>query len=155
MLWLPVAEPDLTVGPTVLITGRVLAVAAGHPLAERGSASLEDLADNHVADFGPDAPAYWVDAMVPLRTPLGRRVPRGPRARTLHEILSLVAAGRCVHPLGEIAARYNRPPGIVFLPVHDAPPLRFALTWRSATDDPALHALARTAAGLGPVTLAP
>ncbi|MGA5895104.1 LysR family transcriptional regulator [Streptomyces venetus] len=155
VLWQPVAEPDLTVGPTVLTTGRVLAVAAGHPLAERGHASLEDLADNHVADLGPDAPDYWVDAMVPLRTPLGRRVPRGPLARTFHEILSLVAAGRCVHPLGEIAARYNRPPGIVFLPVHDAPPLRFALTWHSANDDPALHALARAAAGLGPITLTP
>ncbi|MER5204096.1 hypothetical protein [Streptomyces sp. NPDC002825] len=81
-------------------------------------------------------------------TPLGRRVPRGPLARTF-------AAGRCVHPLGEIAARYNRPPGIVFLPVHDAPVLRFALTWHSANEDPALHALARTAAGLGPIPLTP
>ncbi|MER6159565.1 hypothetical protein ABT147_29120 [Streptomyces sp. NPDC001868] len=52
MLWLSVAEPDLTVGPTVLTGGRVLAVAEDHPLAERGTASLEDLADNHVVDLG-------------------------------------------------------------------------------------------------------
>ncbi|WP_330291220.1 LysR family transcriptional regulator [Streptomyces sp. NBC_00576] len=153
VLWLPVAEPDLTVGPTVLTGGRVLAVAADHPLAERGTASLEDLGDNHVVDFGPDAPEYWVTTMVPTRTPLGRRIPRGPVARTFHEILSLVASGQCVHPLGEIAARYNRPPGIVFLPVHDAPTIHFALTWRSTADGPTLRALAQTAADLGPISL--
>lgn len=153
VLWLPVAEPDLTVGPTVLTGGRVLAVAADHPLAERGRASLEDLADNHVVDLGPEAPEYWVASMVPTRTPLGRRIPRGPAARTFHEILSLVAAGRCVHPLGEIAARYNKPPGIVFLPLHDAPTLEWALTWRTTADGPTIRALAQTAADLGPIAL--
>ncbi|ROQ66337.1 LysR family transcriptional regulator [Streptomyces sp. 840.1] len=153
VLWLPVAEPDLTVGPTVLTGGRVLAVSADHPLVARGAASLEDLADNQVVDLGPEPPEYWVAAMVPHRTPLGRRIPRGPAARTFHEILSLVAAGHCVHVLGEIAARYNNPPGIAFLPLHDAPALEWALTWRTGTDNPALHALARTAAALGPTAL--
>ncbi|MER7500932.1 LysR family substrate-binding domain-containing protein [Nonomuraea pusilla] len=153
VLWLPVAEPDLTVGPTVLTGGRVLAVPEGHPLAGRGAASLEDLADNHVVDLGPDAPEYWVASMVPTHTPLGRRIPRGPGARTFHEILSLVAAGHCVHPFGEIAARYNRPPGVVFLPIRDAPALRWALTWRSTADNAAIHALAQTAADLGSIVL--
>lgn len=153
VLWLPVAEPDLTVGPTVLTGGRVLAVAADHPLARRGSASLEDLADNHVVDLGPEAPEYWVASMVPTRTPLGRRIPRGPAARTFHEILSLVAAGRCVHPLGDLAARYNKPPGIVFLPLHDAPTLAWALTWRTTADSPAIRALAQTATDVGPIAM--
>ncbi len=153
VLWLPVAEPDLTVGPTVYIGGRVLAVSADHPLAERGTASLEDLADYRVVDLGPDAPEYWVASMVPTRTPSGRRVPRGPAARTFHEVLSLVGSGRCVHPLGEIAARYHSPPGIVFLPMPDAPDLHWALAWRSTADSPAIRALARTAADLGPITL--
>lgn len=152
VLWLPVAEPDLVVGPTVLTCGRVLAVASDHPLAERGTASLEDLADHHVVDLGPEAPEYWLASMVPTRTPLGRRIPRGPVARTFHEILSLVASGHCVHPLGELAARYNRPPGITFLPLPEAPTLEFALTWRTDADTSALRALARTAADLGPVT---
>jgi hypothetical protein len=153
VLWLPIAEPDLTVGPTVLTGGRVLAVSADHPLAERGTASLEDLADNHVVDLGPDAPEYWVSAMAPVRTPSGRRVPRGPVARTFHEILSLVASGQCVHPFGEVAARDNRPPGIVFVPMPDAPGLQWALTWRTSNDGPAIRALARTAAALGPIAL--
>ncbi|WP_433466090.1 LysR family transcriptional regulator [Spirillospora sp. CA-128828] len=153
VLWLPVAEPDLTVGPTVLTGGRVLAVSADHPLTERGTATLEDLADNHVVDLGPDAPEYWVASMVPSRSPSGRRIPRGPIARTFHEILSLVASGQCVHPLGEIAARYNSPPGIVFLPMPDAPTLQWALTWRSTADSPIIRALAQTAADLGPISL--
>ncbi|MFF5372046.1 LysR family transcriptional regulator [Streptomyces sp. NPDC013187] len=153
VVWLPVSEPDLTVGPTVLTGARVLAVAADHPLAARGSASLEDLADNRVVDLGPDAPEYWVASMVPLRTPLGRRVPRGPIARTFHEVLTLVASGECVHPLGEVAARYNNPPGIVFLPLPDAPALPWALVWRSTADNPTIRTLAETAADLGPITL--
>ncbi|MFI6894676.1 LysR family transcriptional regulator [Streptomyces sp. NPDC050256] len=153
VLWLPVAEPDLVVGPTVLTGGRVLAVSAHHPLAGHGTASLEDLADNQVVDLGPAAPEYWVSAMAPTRTPLGRRIPRGPAARTFHEILSLVASGHCVHPLGEVAARYNNPPGIVFLPIRDAPAIHFALTWRSDNDGPVIRALAQAAADLGPIAL--
>ncbi|MFI9506180.1 LysR family transcriptional regulator [Nocardia sp. NPDC052566] len=153
VLWLPVLEPDITVGPTVLTGRRLLAVATGHPLAERGSASLEDLADYRVADFGQDAPEYWVSSMVPTRTPQGRRIPRGPLARTFHEIVSLVASGQCVHPLGEIAARYNTPPGIVFLPMPDAPELQWALTWRTTADNAAIRAMARTAAEFGPIQL--
>ncbi|MET8866086.1 LysR substrate-binding domain-containing protein [Nonomuraea sp. NPDC004580] len=153
VLWLPVAEPDLTVGPTVLTSGRVLAVAAGHRLAGRGGVSLEDLAGERVADLGPAAPEYWLESMVPARTPSGRRIPRGPAARTFNEILTLVAAGHCVHPLGELAARYNNPPGVVFVPIHDAPILRFALVWPSVADSPAVRALARTAAALGPVAM--
>ncbi|MGY1898694.1 LysR family transcriptional regulator [Nocardia gipuzkoensis] len=153
VLWLPVIEPDLTVGPTVLTGRRLLAVATDHPLAQRGSASQEDLADNRVVDFGPDAPDYWVASMVPTHTPQGRRIPRGPIARTFHEILSLVSSGQCVHPLGELAARYNSPPGIAFLPMPDAPELQWALIWRSTADSAAIRALARTAADFGPIQL--
>ncbi len=153
VLWLPVGEPDLTVGPTVLTSARVLAVSTDHPLAERGIAYLEDLADNRVVDLGPAAPEYWVASMVPTHTPLGRRVPRGPTARTFHELLSLVATGQCVHPLGEIAARYNSPPGITFLPMPDAPVLNWALVWRSTADNAAIRALAGVATEIGPARM--
>lgn len=126
---------------------------AEHPLAGRDTVSLEDLADNQVADVGPDAPEYWIASMVPTRTPLGRRIARGPVAHTFHEILSLVAAGLCVHPLGVLAARYNSHPGIMFVPIHDAPDLPLALIWRSTADSPTIRALAETAADVGPVPL--
>ncbi|MFF3208698.1 hypothetical protein [Streptomyces sp. NPDC002962] len=57
MLWLPVPEPVSTVGPTVLTGGRVLAVAADHPLAERGKPRRwKTSATTKFIDFGPDAP---------------------------------------------------------------------------------------------------
>ncbi|MEU6443816.1 LysR family transcriptional regulator [Streptomyces sp. NPDC047046] len=48
LLWLPVREPDVTVGPVVLTEGRVLAVATQHPLAGRTDVELEDLGDHPV-----------------------------------------------------------------------------------------------------------
>ncbi|WP_280247775.1 hypothetical protein [Nocardia abscessus] len=45
---------------------------------------------------------------------------------------------QCVHPLGELAARYNKPPGIAFLPMPDAFELQWALTWRSTADSAAI-----------------
>lgn len=92
LLWRPVHEPDLSVGPTVLTEGRVLAVTTASPLAERESVSLEDLGELRLLDPGPEAPAYWFEAMVPAYTPSGRRIARGPVARTFHELLALIAA---------------------------------------------------------------
>jgi DNA-binding transcriptional LysR family regulator len=151
VLWLPVAEPDLTVGPTVLTGGRVLAVSTNHPLADRGSVSLEDLADNHVVDLGPEAIEYWVSTMVPTRA----RPPHPPRARRTDLPRDpLPGHGRTRRP----PARRNRrplqqPPGIAFLPIHDAPTIQFALTWCSNNDSPVIRALAQTAADLGPISL--
>lgn len=154
LLWLPVREPDLTVGPVVLTESRVLAVAADHSLASRGSASLEDLGDHLVVDGGGDLPGYWVEAMIPWHTPSGRRIPRGPSARTFHEVLSLVAAGRCVSPLNAHVSRYYNHPGVVLLPIVDAPATRWALTWHTASESPHIRALAQTARDLGGTTLA-
>ena len=43
--WLPVEEPDLTVGPVLFAEPRVVAVAADHELTRLTSVSLEMLAD--------------------------------------------------------------------------------------------------------------
>lgn len=153
LLWLPVREPDLTVGPVVLTEGRVLAVAANHPLATRGSASLEDLGDHLVVDGGAHLPDYWTDAMIPWSTPSGRRIPRGPGASTFHEVLALVAAGRCVSPLNAHVSGYYSHPGVVFLPITDAPATQWALIWSTAGESAHIRALAQTARDIGVVAL--
>ncbi|MEU5952404.1 LysR substrate-binding domain-containing protein [Streptomyces sp. NPDC047525] len=78
MLWLPVREPDLTVGPVIHIEPVVLAVSSHHPLARQASVSHEDLADQ--VTIGDAAPAYWRAAMVPSHTPTshGRGLSCGP-----------------------------------------------------------------------------
>jgi hypothetical protein len=45
LAWLPVDEPDLTVGPVMCTDRRVLAVPVDHELAARTSVSVETLAD--------------------------------------------------------------------------------------------------------------
>ncbi|MEV0824329.1 hypothetical protein [Nonomuraea rubra] len=58
--FLPVEEPDLTVGPVLFADPRVLAVAAEHELTRRSSVSLEMLADFQHCD-PLSRPDYWMD----------------------------------------------------------------------------------------------
>lgn len=150
LLWRPIREPGLTEGPVVLTEGRVLAVAAGHELADHTSVSLEDLGDRVVIDPGPLAPDYWVQAMVPALTPGGRPVMRGPTAHTFHEILNLVAAGECVIPLNEHVVQHYSHPGIIYLPIRDAPPTEWSLVWHTAAENASMRAFANEAKELGP-----
>jgi DNA-binding transcriptional LysR family regulator len=145
LMWAPVREPDLTAGPVALTEGRVLAVANGHPLAARASASLEDLGDHPSVNTGPRMPDYWTEAMIPARTPSGRLVPRGPHAQTFHEVLTIVAAGGAVCPLNEHVTRYYTHPGITYLPIADAPPTEWILVWPTAGESPRVRAFARLA----------
>jgi DNA-binding transcriptional LysR family regulator len=154
VLWRPIREPDLTEGPVVFTEGRVLAVWAGHELASRSSASMEDLAHSHIGPLG-SIPAYWVEAMIPVRTPSGRTIPRcGPNPSTFHELLNLVAARQCVTPLNEhVTLYYSGHPGVVFVPIHDAPTTEWALVWRTANETPLVRALAQAVQDVDPPTL--
>ncbi|TDC80581.1 LysR family transcriptional regulator [Micromonospora sp. KC606] len=150
VLWQPVREPDLVEGSVVLTEGRVLAVWTGHELADRSSVSLEDFADRVFVDPGPPVPEYWIQAMLPKHTPGGRRIPRGPLAVTFHEALSRVAAHECLIPLNEHVLRYYSPPGVVFVPVHDAPATEWVLVWRKDALHPRGRGFVEVATELGP-----
>lgn len=150
LLWRPVREPDLVEGPVLLTEGRAMAVWPGHELAERSSVSLEDFADRLVVDPGPRAPEYWMQAMLPRHTPSGRPVPRGPLVTTFHELLARIAAHECVSPLSEHGPRYYSPPGVLFVPVHDAPITEWALVWRKDALHPRGRGFVEVATQLGP-----
>ncbi|MFJ9949998.1 LysR substrate-binding domain-containing protein [Kitasatospora sp. NPDC091207] len=143
-------EPDLSVGPTVLTEGRVLAVATGSDLAGRESVSMEDLAGRTALDPGPLVPDYWFEAMVPKVTGSGHPVTRGQAARTFHELLALLATGALVCPLNAHVRRHHTPPGITFVPIHDAPATEWALVWPTPADNARLRAFVRTATDAGP-----
>ncbi|MEV0151319.1 LysR substrate-binding domain-containing protein [Nonomuraea sp. NPDC050733] len=78
--WLPIDEPDLTVGPVLFAEQRVLAVATDHQLVARASVSLEMISDfqHPNSDTGP---GYWFDAYIPRLTRRGRQIERGPVVR--------------------------------------------------------------------------
>lgn len=147
--WLPVEEPDLTVGPVICTEGRVLAVAARHQLTDRGSVSLEALADFGVLASVVPVPQYWEDAFVPFHTPSGRPIERAPVIANLDELYTIVGAGEAVNSLGDHVTRYHARPGISYLPIHDAPPLRWGLVWRSDAENDLIHAFAQVVRDLG------
>ncbi|MGW7640990.1 LysR family transcriptional regulator [Streptomyces decoyicus] len=149
LMWLPVPEPGLRLGPVVLTEGRVLAVATGSDLASRARVSLEDLAGRTVPDPGTRTPEEWFRAMCPERTPGGRLVHRGPQARTFHEVLALVATGRVVCPLNGHVPRYYTYPGVVLVPIDDAPLTEWALVLPESAPAPHVRAFIETARELG------
>lgn len=143
--WLPVDEPDLSVGPAVEYRERVLLVGIGHPLADRDSACQEDLGDWDLVTLPPSFPRLGYDTLIPPRTPSGRPTRRVHPVRTIQEIVTLVALGRIIHPTAAAVFRHQRD-DMVQLPITDMPPMALGLIWCTA------HETARTRALLHAAT---
>ncbi|ONI87211.1 LysR family transcriptional regulator [Saccharothrix sp. ALI-22-I] len=118
----PVDEPDLTSGPVVFEEPLVLAVSDTHPFTRQKSVTLEDLARATVFKA-----AYWSDT-----TPTGAPIKRGRDLTTFQELLTAIANGEGVCPLGAHAVGYFTRPKIVFLPLVGAPRLAWGMVWRNA-----------------------
>ena len=119
-----------------------LAVSRGHPLAGRGAASAEDLADYETAWATPGA---LYDTIVPPHTPSGRPVRCTRAVGGLHETLALVASGQIVPPTVAglpLAQRSD----IILLPLAGLPPMRLGPIWCTAHENARIRALATTAA---------
>ncbi|WP_119727072.1 LysR family transcriptional regulator [Thermomonospora amylolytica] len=151
ILWLPVREPDLTVGPVLFTESIVLCVPAGHPFAGRESVSYEDLADQVIIDTA--MPRYWSEAVVPSRTPSGRPITVGPKADDILEAIAVVASGEAVVPVHAQTTRYFNRPDIAYVPIHDAPLAHWALIWRSDNETDAVNRFAQVVSDLGPLAL--
>lgn len=140
-LWLPVREPDIVIGPLTHTSPVVLAVASTHPYADRDSVCLEDYGDlTFVAPQSP-VPASMEEAFQPFRTPSGRLVARGPVVANWDDQLKAVAAGQAVIACPAESARFYPWPNLVYIPVRDAPPCRWAFAWHTANNNPLIRAL--------------
>ncbi|MEU6250421.1 LysR family transcriptional regulator [Glycomyces sp. NPDC047010] len=142
LMELPVREDDLAKGPTLLTEGRMLAVPADHPLAERPWLTMDDLASVNLIATDGDLPDYRRVLQSPQATPSGLPIPRGPIVTSLQEALVFVAAGKGALLIGAHAAAYQARPGIAHVQVVDAEPVRYGLTWRAGEHTAALDALA-------------
>ncbi|WP_051828684.1 LysR family substrate-binding domain-containing protein [Streptomyces bicolor] len=148
LLWLPVREPDLAVGPVLRARPLVLMVGASHPFARRESVEMEDPGDCLVTRPHPDAPIppYRLEALLPSRTPSGRPIRRGgPRIAVWQECLAVVASGEVLTPIQAEAAHYYSWPDIVYLPIRDAPLGEWALVWRTTAETPLIRAFVSAA----------
>lgn len=143
--WLPLDDPALTVGPHLHRADGALAVQLAHPLAARGWAVLEDLADHAVVDTTATLPAATARVLSPERTPGGRPIPRRHQDGRMAEVLSLVARGEVVHPtVSSLTAHYAHP-GVTTVPLRDMPPLESALVWATERESSAIRAFAAVA----------
>lgn len=149
LYWNGTNEPDLTAGPVIAWLDRVLLVAPGHRLASRESISVEELACERTIQRPPTAPQELIDALIPPVTPSGRPIPRTEPVLSFHEVISLVARGRIVHPTGAGIVPARRT-DIVAVPIRDMPPLPMGLTWCTAHENARIRALAAGAASIAP-----
>lgn len=145
LVWLPVREPDLSVGPVVCTEPLVLAVATTHPLAARDTIEIEDLADLTVPASENQLPAYWEEAHTPRTTPAGKPIHRGKSVATIEEALTAIAGGEVVAIIGRHAVTSHPRPGITYVPISDTHALRYAPIWRTASDSPLVRAFEQAA----------
>lgn len=139
---LPVREDDLAKGPTLLTEGRMLAVSADHPLAARPWLTMDDLAGVDLIAVEGDVPDYRRALQTPRRTPSGLPIPAGPGVAGLQEALMLVAGGKGAMLTGAHTAVYQARPGVAYLQIVDAEPVRYGLVWRAGENTAAVDAFA-------------
>ncbi|MFE9651671.1 LysR family transcriptional regulator [Micromonospora sp. NPDC006431] len=139
-------------GPALLREQRVLAVAADHPLAGEESVSLEALAEHPVVQYPAVTSAEFKRDRTPERTPSGRPVPKGPVGETFSEMLSLVAMGRGVLPVGAETRRYYPRPDLAYVPIRDAPPIRRGPVWRESNTTARVREFVRAAVDANPAS---
>jgi DNA-binding transcriptional LysR family regulator len=108
---------------------RVAVLPADHPAAGRSEIGIDDLADDPVIVQGGATEEWNAFHNVDPR-PDGSHPRRGPVAGNFQEKLELVAAGAAVSFLPESVARHYIPPGIVYVPVTDIPPIEICIAWQ-------------------------
>jgi DNA-binding transcriptional LysR family regulator len=135
---LPVTVAELASEP------RVLVVAASHRLAGRISVSLRELdEDRFIVNPGTDhnAVGRWKDEQ--RRHGLPGRI--AGRARSVTELLTMVAAGNGITLVPVSVARQHRPPTITYVPVTDADPAVISIVWPTGTLSPSAEAFVEAA----------
>jgi DNA-binding transcriptional LysR family regulator len=143
--WLPLEQPDLVVGPVLTKQARVLAVSHDHPLADRETVDVEELADHRLPRFD-NWPKELHDVFSPSRTPRGRRIEHlriATGERQVSDVAVRVARRELVYPAVESAISYMG--DLTFIPITGMPELRSALVWRRPARDPTLRAFIRVA----------
>ncbi|WP_369378959.1 LysR family transcriptional regulator [Streptomyces sp. cg36] len=139
---LPVAEPDLELGPVFSEQQQTLAVSVRHPYARRERLSAAELTAAELIAPAAPAPAYWRAAQAPGAA-------GGPAVATLQEGLTLVAADSGAMLLCRPTADYHAREDVAFVPVDGLPDSALGVVWRRGGDTAAVRAFAGAVAGAG------
>ncbi|MFI5793602.1 LysR substrate-binding domain-containing protein [Streptomyces sp. NPDC051677] len=129
-------EADLATSGVLHHEARAVVVSASHPLADRDTVSVEEVADYDAFDRPGAFPAYLWDEIVPPRTPGGREIRRRHRVNTIPEMMALVVGSHAVH-LSVASLADLAPPAVRVVPVPDLPPAPVCLAWSRGAELPA------------------
>nr|WP_228047128.1 LysR substrate-binding domain-containing protein [Saccharopolyspora sp. HNM0983] len=116
------------------------AVSADHPLAERDLIGLDDLRPETFISYTANRGSVVNQVVREACADLGFVPDFGQEAPDTHTILSLVGAGAGIGMV-PLTAGHLKLPGVVLVPVTDAPLLPLALAWREDDPNPALAGL--------------
>ncbi|EPH41895.1 LysR family transcriptional regulator [Streptomyces aurantiacus] len=145
---LPVAEPDLVLGPLFSRQQQTVAVSVRHPFASRASLAAAELTGTPLIAATAPAPAYWREAHAPSTVP-------APAVRTLQEGLTLVAADRGAMLLCRPTAEYHGRRDVVFVPVEGLPDSVLGMVWHRDGETERVRAFARAVTGATDVVETP
>ncbi|MDT7840174.1 LysR family transcriptional regulator [Streptomyces justiciae] len=139
-MWLPLGDVGLHTS-VVRTDRRAVVLSTRHPLADRTTLTLTDLADDPVLRpdvlASPEAGRYWLADP----RPDGRPAPRGPVVPTVEDCLLEVGRGHGVWFAPE-PLRALLPAGPVrWIPVTDAPPFDLAVVWHDQAPQPLITRL--------------
>ncbi|GAB3410473.1 LysR family transcriptional regulator [Flindersiella endophytica] len=153
LLWLPVREPDLRVGPVAFTEPIVLMVGRTHELAGRSSVSLSELDGYDILPSGLPVPDYWEAAVAPVTSP-SADPDAPPPPPTREEVLWMVTSGgsAVAFACGQGLKYYDRGDA-VYLPIQESPTLSWGLVHRTGQIGRWVRELSRIARELGPIPL--
>ncbi|MFE0177775.1 LysR family transcriptional regulator [Streptomyces sp. NPDC059002] len=140
---LPVAEPDLVLGPVFSSERQTVAVSVRHAFAGRSSLTAAELTGTPLIAATAPAPAYWREAHAPSGVP-------APSVRTLQEGLTMVAADRGAMLLCRPTAEYHGRKDVVFVPVDGLPDSVLGMVWHRDGETARVREFARAVAGVTP-----
>jgi DNA-binding transcriptional LysR family regulator len=140
----PTPHPELT---TLVLQRdrRVVMMAASHPLAARTTLKVADVLDEAWPGCHPSIDRCWQGFWSLDRQRGGPARVSEDRITSAAEGTEVVASGRAIITTPETMASGFPHPGIVSVPLVDAPEVTLALVWRTEHSNPLIDALVETA----------
>lgn len=124
--------------------GWVACVPRDHRLATRRAVRLAEVLSEPIV-AAPASAGGWRDYWIAAAYRNDRPVTIAAEAATYEAEFTTVAQGKAISITSETSARYFRRPGVVFVPIKDAPPCTVALAWPRRNAAPAVRRFVRLA----------
>ncbi len=140
----PLASSELD-HMTVDSEGRYLGVSERHPLAQRASVSIREIADEPIITSSTCPSEAWQLYWAVAPRPDGSTVRWGPAVDTVEEMLDVTSRGRGVCITAESIARGYQHASVSFIPLTDVSDSTVEMCWRRDNRTPLVDLLRHAA----------